>query len=456
MAGANLLRVSWQYFVSKTILVLTLSFSFHISRVKDLIVSAQEEDKVFTFSNTSNVVILPKIKLLFNIIAKAGRHIENLKVYGFSLEKKWLPSSKKEAQQFVDLLSNQCRKLKYLSIRKMQHLDERYLSDLLEKIGPRLTGFSYDALVTEQVFELVIDKLNPEKLTDLTCLIENSKVLAMICEKFKKLKNLNMSFYKEVCLIDLDRLQLHHCSITNHNLKPTTLVSLFSSQFNNNLRFLGLESIQINSSVVCSLSNFKKLETLKILVSKQEDLDRICKSVPSLKRLVLSLAMYPNVNEIRCLNHLTELKSLEIKCRVVQKLKFEKVVMKNVRHLSLMGSSYFKERSDSIHSLLAYNFPNLSSLKYKNTNQLDDKFFKMIDEMKRLKMLICFVEQSSTLPRTIQRLRDYTNFMAIDLVLCKRKCESNSYFLADSRVLHYLQPTRSYNLPKTITFISGQ
>ena len=338
----------------------------------------------------------------------------------------------------------------------MLHLDERYLSELLEKIGPRLTGFSYDVLISEEVFHLVIDKLNPDKLTDLTCLIENSKVLALICEKFKKLRNLNMSFYKDVGLVDLDRLELVHCSITNHHVKTTTLVSLFSSQFNHNLRFLGLESIQIDSSVVGSLANFKKLETLKILVSKQEDLDRICKSVTSLKRLVLSLTMYPNVNEIRCINYLTELKSLEIKCRVVQKLKFEKAVMKSVRHLSLMGSSYFKERSDGLHSLLAYNFPNLASLKYKNTNQLDDKFFKMIDEMKRLKMLICFVEQTSTLTRTIQRLRDYSNYMAIDLVLCKRRTELNSYFLADSRALHYLQPTRSYNLPKTITFISKQ
>lgn len=425
-------------------------------RVKDLIVSAQEEDKVFTFANTSNVVIIPKIKLLFNIIMKAGRHIENLKVYGFSLEKKWLPTSKKEAQQFVDLLSSQCRRLKYLSIRKMQNLDEKYLSDLLEKIGPRLTGFSYDGLITEEVFQLIIDKLNPDKLTDLTCLIENSRVLTLICDKFKKLRNLNMSFYKDVGLIDLDRLELIHCSITNHQLKPTTLVSLFSSQFNNNLRFLGLESIQIDSSVVGSLSNFKKLETLKILVSKQEDLDKICKSVPSLKRLVLSLTMYPNVNEIRYINHLTELKSLEIKCRVVQKLKFEKAVMKNVRHLALMGSSYFKERSDNFHSLLSYNFPNLSSLKYKNTNQLDDKFFKMIDEMKRLKLLICFVEQSNALPRTIQRLREYTNFMSIDLVLCKRRSEFNSYFQADNRAMHFLQPTRSYSMPKTITFISEQ
>lgn len=202
---------------------------------------------------------------------------------------------------------------RYLSIRKVKNLDEKSLGELLDKIGPRLSGFSYDGLISEEMYSLVIDKLNPDKLTDLTCLIENATVLNQICDKFKKLKNLNMSFYKNVQLNDLDKLELQQCSITNHQLKANILVNLFSSEFNNNLRFLGLECVGVDASVVNALGNFKKLETLKILISQQEDLDTICRSVPSLKRLVLSLTIYPNVNEIRSIKYLKNLRSFECK-----------------------------------------------------------------------------------------------------------------------------------------------
>jgi hypothetical protein len=220
------------------------------------------------------------------------------------------------------------------------------------------------------------------------------------------------------------------------------------------LRFLGLECIQVDSSVINQLQNFKKLETLKILVSQQTDLDTICQTVPSLKRLVLSLTMYPNVNEIRNLKYLKNLRSLEIKCRVVQKLRFERVVILNLKHLNLSGASYFNERSTTFHSQLSFIFPNLVSLKYKDTNILDDKFYKMIDNMKRLKLLVCFLEQTSDFPKTLNKLKAYSNYMSIDLVLCKRKSEmNNNYFFTDVRPLHYLEPKRSFNLPKTFNFV---
>lgn len=416
---------------------------------KDLIVLAHEEDKVFTFFNTSNVVIIPKIDQFFFIVHKISRYIESLKVYGFEFKKKgWKTASRRDIQTFIDLIGEECRNIKYLSIRKVKNLDEKCLSELLEKIGHKLSGFSYDGLISEELFNLALDKLNPDKLTDLTCLVENSKVLKLICDKFIKLKNLNMSFYKDVGL-DLGRLQLEHCSITNHHLKPTTLINLFCSEFNNNLRFLGLECIQVDSSVVNSLGNFKKLEVLKILISKQDDLDIICKSVPSLRRFVLSLTMYPNVDEIRSIKYLQNLRSLEIKCRVAQKLKFEKAVIPQLKHLSINSASFFNEKSSHFNSIIASNFPNLVTLKYKNTNLLDDKFFKMLDDLKRLRLLVCFVEQVD-LHKTINKLKFYSTFMTIDLVLCKRKSESNNYFFGDLRPLHYLEPRRSYNLPKLI------
>lgn len=423
--------------------------------VKDLIISAQDEDKLPTLLNNCNFLVVPTLSSLFFIIKKSGRGLENLKIYGFQLKKKWLPSSisKKDIQIFVDLIGEQCKNLKHLSIRKVKNLDEMHLSELLEKVGPRLRGFSYDGLITEETFNLVIDKLNSEKLTDLTLLLDNQNVLKMICSKFKNLKTFNISFYKDVKLIDLDQLNLVQCSITNHHLRAKSLVNLFQSPFNSNLKFLGLECAQVDSSVVDKLSEFKKLETLKILISKQEDLDTICRTVPSLKRLVLALTVYPTVTEIRSIRYLKSLRTLEIKCRVVQKLRFERCVIGNLKHLNLSGSSYFNERSNHFHSTLAYIFPNLTTLRLKDKNTLESQFFKMLDQMKRLRLLVVHIEQTSDLNKTLNKLKAYTNSMAIDLILCKRKSETNTYFSPDIRPLHYLEARRTFNLPKTLSVI---
>lgn len=424
--------------------------------VKDLVVSVHGGDEIknYTSFNTFNMIIIPRIDSFYYIIKKSGRTIESLKIYGFQLKKKWLSSSKKEIQNFVDLIGDNCRKLKYLSIRKIKNLDEKYLGELLDKIGPNLQGFSYDSFINDETYNLIINKLNSDKLTDLTCLIDNDKVLKRICFKFKNLKNFKASFYKDIGdLIDIEKLNLTQCSITNHQLKPVNLIKLFRSQFNCNLKVLGLEFTEINSEVISLLSNFKCLETLKIKIPKQDDLDTICKTMQNLKRLVLSLTNSPSITQIRSIKNLKNLRSLEIRCQQVQRLKFENSVITNLKHLNLIGSSYFNERSNNLYSQLSFIFPNLISLKLRDKNQLELQFFKMLDELKRLKLLVVYIEQTSDFNKTLDKLKTYSNSMIIDLVLCKRKSEQNPNYFSGIRPLHYLEPKRSYNLPKTFNII---
>lgn len=141
------------------------------------------------------------------------------------------------------------------------------------------------------------------------------------------------------------------------------------------------------------------------------------------------------------------------KCRVVQKLKFEKAVVPSLKHLNLSGASYFNEKSTNFHSTLASNFPNLVTLRYKDTNQVSSSFFKMLDDLKRLKLLVVFLEQTPDLVKTIDKLKSYSSTM-IEVILCKKRSEINSYFFADSRPIFYLEPKRSFNLPRTIDVIN--